>query len=106
MTTPRRHHAWHHGSVTTERTEQVQCDGGSMDLHLWVPNEGESAPAILLIQEIFGVGDYIRAVARRLADAGYLVGAPDVFWRFHPNWRAGHGEVGLQESVGKVQQLE
>jgi carboxymethylenebutenolidase len=76
-----------------------------MDLFLWTPETPPKA-AILLIQEIFGVGPYIRAVAERLADLGYLVGAPDVFWRFAPGWQAGHDEAGLHESIAKAQQLD
>jgi len=88
------------------RTDQVdRGDAGSMDVHIWVPDQSPTA-AVLLIQEIFGVGPYIRAVAERLADAGYLVGAPDVFWRFAPNWEAGHDEAGLGASIEKVQQLD
>jgi carboxymethylenebutenolidase len=41
-----------------------------MDLHVWTPDQPPHA-AVLVIQEIFGVGPYIRAVAQRLADAGY-----------------------------------
>ncbi len=92
--------------MTTLRTDPVVCGSdGAMDLHIWTP---ETAPraAILVIQEIFGVGQYIRAVARRLADAGYLVGAPDVFWRFAPNWESDHTEAGLGASIDKVQQLD
>ena len=76
-----------------------------MDLHIWTPG-GRPTAAILLIQEIFGVGPYIRSVAERLADAGYIVGAPDVFWRFAPNWQASHDEAGLKESMATVQQLD
>jgi carboxymethylenebutenolidase len=76
-----------------------------MDVHVWSP-ESPPRAAIVLIQEIFGVGAYIRAVAERLADAGYIVGAPDLFWRFAPNWEADHSEEGLQASFGKVQQLD
>jgi len=95
--------------VTTRRTESVRCgDDGAMDLHLWIPADadGGGSPAVLLIQEIFGVGAYIRAVAERLADAGYVVGAPDVFWRFERNWEADHDEAGLTASFGMVQQLD
>ena len=94
------------GAMTTLRTDQVMCGSdGAMDVHVWTP---ESAPraAILVIQEIFGVSAYIRAVAERLADAGYLVGAPDVFWRFAPNWESDHTEAGLGASFEKVQQLD
>ena len=76
-----------------------------MDVHIWTP-DAPPRSAILLIQEIFGVGEYIRDVAERLADAGYLVGAPDLFWRFAPNWEAEHDEAGLTASFEKVQQLD
>lgn len=94
------------GTMTSSRTDKVVCGpDGAMDLHTWTP---ETAPgsAILLIQEIFGVGTYIRSVAGRLADAGYLVGAPDIFWRFAPNWESDHTEAGLGASMEKVQELD
>jgi carboxymethylenebutenolidase len=92
--------------MTTLHTEQVdRGTDGAMDLFIWTP-EGTPTAAVLLIQEIFGVGPYIRAVAERLAAAGYLVGAPDVFWRFAPNWAAGHDQSGLTESFAKVQQMD
>ncbi|HEY0519859.1 MAG TPA: dienelactone hydrolase family protein, partial [Ilumatobacteraceae bacterium] len=47
-----------------------------------------------------------RAVAERLAEAGYLVGAPDVFWRFAPNWESDHTQEGLVASMDKVQHLD
>jgi carboxymethylenebutenolidase len=88
------------------RTEQVPCgDAGSMSLFVWEPS-GRAVGSVLLIQEIFGVGAYIKAVAERLAAAGYLVGAPDVFWRFAPNWESDHSEAGFGASIEKVQQLD
>ena len=93
-------------SDTDLRTESVSCGtDGEMDLHVWTPVGGGTA-AVLLIQEIFGVGPYIRAVAERLAGAGYIVGAPDVFWRIQRNWASDHTEAGLGASVGLVQQLD
>ncbi|MCU1502485.1 MAG: carboxymethylenebutenolidase [Ilumatobacteraceae bacterium] len=92
-------------AVTTTSTLTVPRDGGTMDLFLWTPDSPPKA-ALILVQEIFGVGPYIRAVAERLAGLGYLVGAPDVFWRFAPGWSAGHDQAGLDESMGMVQQLD
>lgn len=40
--------------------------------------------AIVVIQEIFGVNAGIRRKCDTLADAGYLVIAPDLFWRLRP----------------------
>lgn len=88
------------------RTDQVPCgDAGSMDLHVWTP-DGPAVGSVLLIQEIFGVGPYIRAVAERLADAGYVVAAPDVFWRFAPGWASDHTADGLGASMEQVAKLD
>ena len=38
-------------------------------------------PIVLVVQEIFGVHEYIRDVCRRLAQAGYLAVAPDLYVR-------------------------
>lgn len=90
------------------RTEQVdRGDAGSMSLFVWEPPMGvERRGALLMIQEIFGVGPFIRATAERYAEAGYVVGAPDVFWRFAPNFASDHDEAGLGASMQMVQQLE
>jgi carboxymethylenebutenolidase len=91
--------------MSTTRTERVTVEAGQFDLHLWLPESG-SGPGLLLIQEIFGVGPYIRAVAERLAAAGYVVGAPDVFWRIAPGWAAGHDQEGLESSIGLMPKFD
>lgn len=88
------------------RTETVTVDDGPFDLHLWLPEGAIPSPGLVLVQEIFGVGSYIRDVAERLAALGYGVGAPDMFWRQRRNWEAPHDEAGLTSSMelaGKVQ---
>ena len=88
------------------RTEAVPCgDAGEMTLFVWEP-AGTPVGSVLLIQEIFGVGPYIRAVAERLAAAGFVVGAPDVFWRFAPNWASDHSVDGLKASMAQVGNLD
>jgi carboxymethylenebutenolidase len=92
--------------VTTQRNESVTIgEDGAMTMHVQLPDAGRG-PGILLVQEIFGVGSYIRAVAERLADAGYVVGAPDVFWRFAPGWEASHDEGGMAASFEQVGKLD
>ena len=43
------------------------------------------APAVVVIQEIFGVNHVMRAVADDLAAKGFLAIVPDLFWRIEPN---------------------
>ena len=42
------------------------------------------APAVVVIQEIFGVNQVMRDIADRLAEQGYLAVCPDLFWRIEP----------------------
>lgn len=46
--------------------------------------DGKPRGAIVVIQEIFGVNPGIRQKCARLAEAGYLALAPDLFWRLQP----------------------
>lgn len=87
------------------RTDSVAVDGGSFDLHVWVPERGYG-PGLLLIQEIFGVGTYIRGVGADLAAKGYVVAAPDLFWRLQPGWAPENDEDGLRRSAGMLSRFD
>jgi carboxymethylenebutenolidase len=91
--------------MVTTRTDSVTVADGELDLYVWVPDTG-GGPGILLLQEIFGVGSYIREVAGRLAALGYVVGAPDVFWRLQRNWQADHDEAGLAGSLALMPKFD
>jgi carboxymethylenebutenolidase len=55
------------------------------DFHAYVARPAAAkAPAVIVIQEIFGVNAVVRLVADRLAIEGYLAIAPDLFWRLEP----------------------
>jgi carboxymethylenebutenolidase len=58
----------------------VETDAGAMPAHLWTPPSG-TGPGILLLQEIFGVSPYIARRGAALASAGYVVLAPELYWR-------------------------
>ncbi|MBR7976553.1 dienelactone hydrolase family protein [Burkholderia vietnamiensis] len=51
--------------------------------YLALPKRG-TGPAVVIIQEIFGVNAHIRAVADQYAADGFVALAPDVFWRTQP----------------------
>lgn len=87
------------------RTDRVTVPDGSFDLHVWVPEAG-GGPGVLLLQEIYGVGAYIQAVAARLAALGYVAAAPDVFWRVAPGWASTHDEDGLAASMQVAQRFD
>jgi carboxymethylenebutenolidase len=65
------------------------ADGGKYGGYLSLPPRG-TGPGILLFQEIFGVNRHIRAVADQYALDGFVVLAPDVFWRDAPRVELGY----------------
>lgn len=54
-------------------------DGRSVQGYLAEPTHTAGAPAIVVIQEWWGVNDQIRGVADRLASAGYIALVPDLY---------------------------
>ena len=57
------------------------ADGTQMHAYTAFPEHTDLAPGIILFQEAFGVNPHIRSVADRLAAAGYVVVAPELFHR-------------------------
>ena len=89
----------------SSRVEAVQTPDGPFDLQVWLPEAG-TGPGLLLIQEIYGVSDYIQAVAEDLAGLGYVVAAPDLFWRLKPGHVAAHDQAGLTESLALASRFD
>jgi carboxymethylenebutenolidase len=67
-------------TTDTGSVVEISVEGGALPVHTWLPASG-SGPGILLVQEIFGVSPYIRERAADLAAAGYVVHAPELYWR-------------------------
>ena len=57
--------------------------GSSFNAYVARP-EAAKAPAVLVIQEIFGVNQVMRDITDAFAEAGYLAICPDLFWRIEP----------------------
>lgn len=65
----------------TTRSVLVPAHGsGAIPAFTATPASG-SGPGLLLLHEIFGVNDYIRDRAQRLAGLGYVTVAPELYWR-------------------------
>jgi carboxymethylenebutenolidase len=61
---------------------------------------------MLVLMEIFGVGDYIREATDRLAKLGYVAIAPDLYRRIRPAAEFGKGDQALREAFATSQQLD
>lgn len=65
-----------------ERITVTTADG-SFDAYVARP-AASPAPAVVVIQEIFGINADMRAHCDELAAKGYLAVCPDLFWRLEP----------------------
>ncbi len=85
--------------------ELATPEGESFEGYLSLPPTG-TGPGIVLIQEIFGVNEHIRTVADQYALDGYVVLAPDLFWRMKPRVNLGYDEAGFKEGFGLMTCLD
>lgn len=94
---------------------QISTADGPLPGLLWLPEGGEDhgpVPGIVVLQEIFGVGDYVRSRCADLAALGYAVLAPQLYARLGegaespPVVETPAQEGGLDEGMALVQRLD
>lgn len=86
--------------------EPIQAaDGRSFSAYTSVPAV-PNGHAVIVLQEIFGVTDTIRAVADRHAAEGYLALAPDLFWRIEPGIELGHDKAGVARAFEYLERFD
>ncbi len=73
---------------------RIPVPDGEIPAYRAMPEGGGPFPAILVIQEIFGVHEHIRDVCRRLAKNGYYAIAPALYVR--------QGDVGPMDDVQQI----
>lgn len=88
--------------MTGETIEITAGDGGSFQAYLAKPAQG-SGPGLVLLQEIFGVTAFLRAQADLLAEEGYVVLVPDLFWRQEPGLDLGYEDEDRQKAFALYQ---
>ena len=81
----------------------VKLPGGGTPIRTWVvyPERKEKAGVVIVIHEIFGLSDWIRAVADQLAKEGFIAVAPDLISGLGPNG-GGTESVASRDDVVKL----
>ncbi len=90
-----------------QRVEQVNVivatPDGPMPAYLCKPARSGRFPAVLLLMEAFGLTAYIREVAPRIAKEGYVVLAPDLYYRELSDHTFGYDQVAAaMEMMGQL----
>jgi carboxymethylenebutenolidase len=83
---------------------KVPVAGGEMNAYRARPRDVAHPPVILVIQEIFGLHEWIRDVCRRFAKQGWYAIAGDLYFRQGDPMKYGEGEIGklVSELVANV----
>lgn len=83
--------------------EWVKVKVGEREVNCFVayPEVKDKATAVIVIHEIFGLTDWVRGVADQLAEAGYIVIAPDLLSGTAPGG-GGTAELGGNDAVRKA----
>ena len=71
-----------------------------------LPTAGNSFPAIIVVQEAFGVTGHIEKVCDRFAQEGYVAVAPALYHREHPNPKLGYGDANVSRYMGALRDDE
>jgi carboxymethylenebutenolidase len=67
---------------------------------------GTPKGAVVVIQEIFGVNEHIRAVTDRFAQEGYVAIAPSLFDRIEPGFESGYGPDDMGKARAFMQKAD
>ncbi|KSB90837.1 carboxymethylenebutenolidase [Caulobacter vibrioides] len=65
-------------------TLTINTPDGDFSAYVARPATGDNPPAVVVIQEIFGVNQVMRDICDKLAGEGFLAVCPDLFWRIEP----------------------
>jgi carboxymethylenebutenolidase len=81
----------------------VKVDGAKAPVRTWVvyPERKDKAGVVIVIHEIFGLSDWIRAVADQLAREGFIAVAPDLVSGHGPGG-GGTAAAGSRDDVVKL----
>jgi carboxymethylenebutenolidase len=86
------------------RNVEIRTPDGVMPAHLAEPVGEGPFPAIVVIMEAFGLVPHMRAVAERLSGEGFVVAAPDFYYRWLPDNKAGYDQ--LERAIGLMQKVD
>ncbi|MDR1529129.1 MAG: dienelactone hydrolase family protein [Burkholderiales bacterium] len=95
-------------AITTDEKDlkaseiKIPTADGELLAYRACPEKGEKLPTVLVVQEIFGVHDYIKDICRRFAKLGYLAIAPELFARYGDPRQYSNVQMLMTELVSKV----
>jgi carboxymethylenebutenolidase len=86
--------------------ETVTVDNSPMRLYLCQPEVTAAVPAVVVIQNQDGVAEFTQEMTRRVAEAGYVAIAPDLYHRNTAEMNADHQKrAGSRRDTGVIKDV-
>ncbi len=79
-----------------KETFTIDVGGNAMPVYLARPDDGAPRPAVIVLQEIFGVNTEVKRITDLVASAGYVGLAINYYHRTHPDLNEPYTQEGLQ----------
>jgi carboxymethylenebutenolidase len=80
-------------------------DGGQFDAYVALPGSGYG-PGVVVLQEIFGVNQFLRGIADWYAARGFVAICPDLFWRQERGVELTDSDADWQKAIQLYQGLD
>ena len=86
----------------------IELGGSDRPIATWIvrPESSADAPVVLVIHEIFGLTDWVRAVADRLAENGFVAVVPDLLSGLGPDGGGTASVASRDQVVRLIRSLE
>src|SRR5438046_1440118 len=81
---------------------KIPVEDGQVPGYRAMPATGNNFPTILVVQEVFGVHEWIKDICRRLAKMGYYAIAPELYARQGDPTKISDTNQLMQQIVSKV----
>lgn len=91
--------------MTGQKIEIKTKSGNQYSAYLAIP-ESKKGPGIVLCHEIFGINEAMRKKADFLAEEGYTVLVPDLFWRTAPDIELNYAPEDFEKAFQLYQQYD
>jgi carboxymethylenebutenolidase len=82
----------------------IEVDGHPMPCYLARPDGDSAKPAVIVLQEIFGVNREVKRISELFASAGYVALAPNYYHRTAPNLNEPYTPDGLKAGFAAAAQ--
>ncbi|HVA37976.1 MAG TPA: dienelactone hydrolase family protein [Candidatus Dormibacteraeota bacterium] len=87
------------------KSVEIPVGAGRMPAYVARPEGAETRPAIIVLEEIFGINSEMKRITELVASAGYVGIAPNYFHRTDPHMDLPYDQSGIQQGLAAAKHV-